>query len=131
MKPLMKKHFELIETIRSNYKLQNQISGALEKAIAACNEQISIAPEVAQLFQQEFRELKQSSIEYNKQPLSESAPVLPSHTGYSRLATLREKQGRFAEAICLCREAQEQGWTGDWENRIARCKENMNFLQGH
>lgn len=125
MKPLMKKHFELLETIQSNYKLRNKLPGALEKAIAACNEQISIAPEVAQLFQQELEELNQSSIKYNKPPLPESAPILPSHTGYTQLVIIREKQGRFAEAICLCREAQEQGWAGDWENHIARYKKKQ------
>lgn len=120
MKPLMEKHFRLLETIQINYKLRNQIPGALEEAIAACNEQISIAPEVAQLFQQEFEELNQFAIKDNQQPLSKSNSVLPSHTGYTQLAIIREKQEQFTEAICLCREAQKQGWAGDWDKRIAR-----------
>ena len=101
MKPLIKKHFELLEAIQSNYKLRNKEPGALEKAIAACNQQIAIAPEVAQLFQQEFEELSQFAVE---QALPESAVALPAHTGYTQLAIIREKQGRLTEAICLCRE---------------------------
>jgi hypothetical protein len=120
MKPLMKKHFELLEAIQSNYKRRDKEPGALEKAIAACNQQIAIAPEVAQLFHQEFEELNQFAVEQGEQPLPETAAALPTHTGYTQLAILRNKQGRLAEAICLCREAQEQGWAGDWEKRIAR-----------
>lgn len=125
MKPLMQKHFELLEAIQSNYKLRDKEPGALEKAIAACNQQISIAPEVAQLFHQEFEELNQFAVEQGKQLLSETAAALPTHTGYIQLAIIREKQGRLAEAICLCREAQEQGWAGDWEKRIARCQKQQ------
>ncbi|MGG6242591.1 hypothetical protein ACQ4N7_28610 [Nodosilinea sp. AN01ver1] len=122
MKPLIKKHFELLEAIQSNYKLRDKEPGALEKAIAACNQQIAIAPEVAQLFHQEFEELSQFAVE---QALPESAAALPVHTGYTQLAIIREKQGRLTEAICLCREAQAQGWAGDWENRIARYQKHQ------
>jgi hypothetical protein len=125
MKPLMKKHFELLEVIRSNYKLQDKEPGALENAISACNQQIAIAPEVAQLFHQEFEELNQFAVEQGEQPMPKSAAALPIHTGYTQLAIIREKQGRLAEAICLCREAQGQGWAGDWEKRIARCQKKQ------
>lgn len=126
MDSLMKKHFELAEAIRSNYELRDQVSGALEKTISACNEQISIAPEVAQLFHQEFEELNQHSLNNNQQPLPASAVALPVHAGYTQLAIIREKQGRFAEAICLCREAKQQGWADDWDQRIARCQQKQN-----
>ncbi len=121
----MKKHFELLEAIRSNYKLRDKESGTLEKAISACNEQIAIAPEVAQLFHQEFKELSQFTVEQSEQPLPETAAPLPVHTGYTQLAIIREKQGRLAEAICLCREAHKQGWAGDWESRIARYQKHQ------
>ncbi|MBD2258538.1 hypothetical protein [Pseudanabaena sp. FACHB-2040] len=125
MKPLIKKHFELIQVIESNYRLRDIEAGALKKAISACNEQIAIAPEVAQLFHQEFEALNQPSTKDNKQPLATPVVALPVHTGYTQLAIIREQQARFAEAICLCREAQALGWADDWDNRIARCQQKQ------
>ncbi|HEY9738479.1 MAG TPA: hypothetical protein V6D06_19435, partial [Trichocoleus sp.] len=74
----------------------------LEPVVAACNEQIAIAPEVAQVLQHQLPD------------------SLPSHPGYDRLSHIRASQGRWAEAVCLCREAQAQGWKGPWAERIAR-----------
>lgn len=50
---------------------------------------------------------------------------LPSHPGYKRLVIDAEKDGNFAEAIRLCESALAQGWSGDWEKRIERCRKKM------
>lgn len=75
----------------------------LEAVVTACNAQVAIAPEVAHILQQQ-------------------SPALPTHPGYTRLVSLYTGQGRLAEALCLCREAQAQGWSGHWAERIARLK---------
>jgi hypothetical protein len=110
METLIKKHWELADTIQALYPLRHQVrhqgSGAMANLIAACNQQIAIAPEVAQHLR-----------------LETSRP-LPPHPGYTLLATLREQQGRFTEAICLCGEAKAQGWAGDWDEQIERCDRN-------
>lgn len=130
MHPLIKKHFELLEAIQSHSKPRDMVPTALENRIAACNQQIAIAPEVAQLFHQEVDALNQFAVTQDEQPLSVSAAGLPIHTGYTQLAILRAKQGQLAAAICLCHEAQAQGWAGDWEYRIARYQQQAQNQQG-
>jgi len=49
----------------------------------------------------------------------------PGHEGYRRLTMIREKQKDYIGVISLCRQAEEQGWNGDWEKRIARCQQKL------
>ena len=88
----------------SIYYKDRDLPGGLEKAIESCKQQIAISKKAAKEF------LK----EYDGSPL-------PSHKGYQQLAIIFEKQGKFTEAINLCKQAAEQGWAGDWEKRVARC----------
>lgn len=48
--------------------------------------------------------------------------ALPEHRGFVRLAVDDEKAGRFDEAIAWCARAQAEGWAGDWDKRIERCR---------
>lgn len=89
----------------SIYYKDRDSPGGLEKAIESCKQQIAISKKAAKEFLRE----------YNGSPL-------PSHKGYHQLAIIFEKQGKFTEAINLCKQAAEQGWAGDWEKRVARCK---------
>jgi hypothetical protein len=50
---------------------------------------------------------------------------LPSHTGFTQLAIVREKQHNYSEAIRLAQLAQGQGWGGDWDKRIIRCQQKQ------
>ena len=52
-------------------------------------------------------------------------PGLPSHPGYRQLAIILDKRGEFDEAKKFARKAKEQGWSGDWEKRIARCEAKL------
>ena len=47
---------------------------------------------------------------------------MPTHLGFRRIAINLEKQGDFQGAITACYEAKKQGWCGDWDKRIERCK---------
>jgi hypothetical protein len=45
--------------------------------------------------------------------------------GYQQLAIILEKDGILEEAVALCQQALDGGWNGDWEKRIARCRERI------
>ncbi len=47
---------------------------------------------------------------------------LPAHLGYDTLSDIRERQGQYEECIVLCQQAIEEGWSGDWQNRMNRCR---------
>lgn len=50
---------------------------------------------------------------------------LPGHEAYQQLAIIRYKQGDYVESIRLSSEALAQGWSGDWESRIARSEKKI------
>jgi tetratricopeptide (TPR) repeat protein len=97
-------HFLFGQKLAIYYK-DRDTPGCLEKAIEACNQQIALGEETMKAFRREY---KDSS--------------LPSHKGYQQLAIILEKQGKFGETIELCQKAHKQGWAGDWEKRIERCR---------
>lgn len=98
------RHFSLHVLIGQYYRDRNGDPGCRDAAIAACREQIALAPRTAVAIRPLFR------------------AALPGHLGFQQLAIILEKDGRFEEAIALCRCALEGGWYGDWERRIARCE---------
>ena len=106
---IVDRHFTYYDMIQVYYRDRNRDPEALDLAIAACETQIAVAPEVGRAWFDEY-------------PKDER---LPMHPGYRQLAIIREKQKGFAEAIRLSQEAQEQGWDGDWEKRIARCQNRL------
>ena len=97
-------HFLFMEKIKIYYKDRDK-PRYLEEAINACKQQIKLAPKAATSFRSEYK----------------NSP-LPSHTGYEQLAIILEKQKNFENAIKLCEQAARQGWAGDWDKRIDRCK---------
>ena len=76
----------------------------MTKAIEACINQIKLSVEAKKLFKKDWG--KDSG--------------LPFHSGYTQLAIIYDKQGKFLEAIQVCEQAKTQGWNGDWEKRITR-----------
>ena len=98
-------HFLYGQMIKTLYRLREQ-PGYPEKAIDACQRQISIAKEAAKAFRIEYPD----------------SPQLPSHRGFNQLAIVLEKQRKFQEAIELAQQAATQGWPGDWQRRIERCR---------
>ncbi len=100
-------HFLYGQKLAIYYKDRDE-PGGLENAIEACKQQISIGKEAAEAFLKEYKE-----------------SPLPSHKGYQQLAIILEKQGKFDEAIKLCKQADEQGWAGDWEKRVERYRKKV------
>jgi hypothetical protein len=94
------------------YRARDTDPSALNEAIDACEKQIALAPKAAKEFMREIPH------------------TLPEHTGYTQLAIIREKQKDYAEAIQLATQAKDQGWGGDWNKRIERCKEKLQKQKG-
>lgn len=115
-------HFAYSTAIKLWYKRRDTQAGAFDAAVTTCDRQIAIAPQAWAAFAVEAEEAARKSSEFTGRP---QAPVFqpPSHRGFQQLAIIREKQGDYAEALRLCREASSQGWRdgkGDWSKRIAR-----------
>lgn len=99
--PVIELHFALSQLIPVYYRQRDNGPEALAAAIQACLQQIAIAPEAARRLRAEWGDL-------------------PRHTGFEQIAVIRQKQRQYDAAIAICRQAQAQGWNGDWESRIAR-----------
>lgn len=99
-------HFVYHSMIELNYRDRERLPDALNIAIDACRKQIALAPRAAEVFNREWK-------------------LIPRPVGFWQLAVIREKEGHYDEAIALATQALEQGWAGDWEKRIARCKQRL------
>jgi len=96
-------HFVYQELIRLHYTWREQFAGALDLAFAACYKQTRIAPQAAKAFHDLY-----------------PARALPVHVGYELMATILEKQGDCAQAVECCKQAQAEGWPGNWPWRVQR-----------
>ena len=96
-------HFFCQAKIEVLYRDRSQ-PGCLERAIAASHQQIEITPQTSARFREE------------------NPSLLPTHRGYEQLAIILEKQKDYQGAIAMCEQAADQGWGGDWEKRIIRCR---------
>jgi len=76
---------------------------ALPLTAQACMQHIALAPEIKEAF-------------------AARGLSLPTHAGYETLAGIREKQRRFKDVVEMCMDAKAEGWAGDWDQRIARCR---------
>lgn len=102
-------HFTYHAMIQIYYKDRDAGPVALNDAIVACEKQIALSPKTIEAFKKEFPD-----------------HPLPNHLGFTQLAIIREKQGDYIEAIRLSKLAMEQGWSGDWEDRITRYEKKLN-----
>lgn len=103
-------HFLYSTMVEVYYKDRSE-GGFLNRTIEACEAQIAIAPQVVELMRRKY-----------------PGAALPSHTGFKRLAIIREKQKDYAAVIQLCQLAQVQGWAGDWQRRIERSEKSVSKL---
>ncbi|SFS60272.1 tetratricopeptide repeat protein [Marininema halotolerans] len=97
---------------QAHYKRRAEDPTALEKTIYYCEKQIQYAP---------------MAIAANR--MDHQAKELPQHYGYKQLAIIYEKQGEIDKAIDLCKQAEQQGWKGDWSARIERYKKRVSLAQ--
>jgi hypothetical protein len=105
--PVLDVHFLCQQMIETYYKDRDKPE-YMARAVEACRQQIALAPDAADAFKSEY-----------------SDSPLPAHRGYEQLAIILEKEGRFQDAIALSRQAESQGWAGDWARRIERCDKKL------
>ena len=105
-------HFLLSNQVSTLYKDRNDSPNGLEKAIAACEQQIEFAVDAKAAFEKEYK-----------------GHSLPSHVGFRQLAIVLEKQKKYEDAITLVKKAKSQGWSGDWDKRIERCLKKLHSFQ--
>lgn len=96
-------HFTYHQMIRLHCRWRGRFDDAVDLAFAACHKQIKLAPYAIKAF-------------HKKSP----GQPLPTHLGYLQAANILEHQGAYAQAIETCRQAQSDGWTGNWSWRIQR-----------
>lgn len=109
-------HFLYMYKLKLYYKDRDNNPNALEKAIEACKQQINIAPKAMNAFKREDM----------KSGIKDSS--LPNHSGFEQLAIIEEKKKNFESAIEISKKAMKQGWAGDWEKRIERCKKKLDKI---
>lgn len=123
---IIDRHLVYGQMVKDCYAEREAQPGAFEAAIAACERQIAIGPQAWAAFVAESEERDRKHAEWTGE--YESSFVAPSHRGFVQLATIREKQGDFTEALRLCRDASSQGWRdgkGDWSKRISRLERRL------
>jgi hypothetical protein len=78
----------------------------LKEATDACLKQIAISNTAAAAFKNAYND-----------------SVLPMHVGFKQLCIILEKQKKYEEVVKFSLKAKEQGWGGDWDRRIEKCKD--------
>lgn len=94
-------HFSYQAMIEDAYRRRQQNPEVLESTVAACQKQIELAPLAARAFRREY-----------------PGEPLPGHVGFQELVDIHERQGNYAEAVRVAKDALGQGWAGGWESRI-------------
>ena len=102
-KSALTRHLFFHQKVETFYRWRDTDSFALAKAIDGCLQQIGMAGEAATAFRDIYRDVP-----------------LPSHPGFKQLAIIEEKRGNLSAAINLSRQAELQGWAGDWSKRTER-----------
>jgi len=99
--------------IRVHLRWKEHFRDAADLAFAACHKQIRISAQAAQAFR-----------------ARSSGKPLPVHLGHQHAATVLEQQDVCGRAIEICKQAQEEGWSGNWEWRIVRLAKRMHEKAG-
>jgi hypothetical protein len=109
--PFLDLHFLYQPKIQIYYRNRDNDEFALSLAIEACKQQIGISEKAKEAF------------------IKEMGLPLPGHVGYKQLCIIMEKQKNYEEVIRLSKIAKEQGWSGDWDRRIEKCKKKMENIK--
>lgn len=105
-------HFTYHQTIRMHLRWKERFRDAADLALAASDKQVRFSPEAAEAFRHRYPE-----------------EPLPVHLGYLNVASVLEQQGAYTRAIEICKQAQSEGWGGNWPWRIQRMARRL-FDQG-
>jgi len=101
-------HFTYHQMIRLHLRWKDHFCEAADLAFAACHRQMRLAPQVAGVYRQKY-----------------PGERLPVHLGYTHAVSLLEQQGTLGRAIEICKQAQAEGWSGNWSWRIQRMARRM------
>lgn len=102
--PPMTVHFAMQGQCQFFYRWRDVDEFALDEAIRACERGISVSKEAAAALKATWGKLD------------------VSHYCFKQLVIIEEKRGNIDRAMALSRQAQTEGWMGDWDARIARLK---------
>lgn len=105
-KRLRAAHVRLTAWINYHYR-QRDDQNHLRRAIELCEKQVAVGHHISLT-------LRRAGLQ-----------KLPTHRGFRLLAITAEREGRYKEAIWLCRTAKYQGWRGDWDKQIERCLQQL------
>jgi hypothetical protein len=99
-------HFDCYDRIKFFYPWRDKHPLALPNAIRACEEQIEAA-------------------EQSKDSFLERWGDIPFHSGYDQLAIILEKRKDFQGALDICKKGRSEGWSNDFDKRIARLERKL------
>ncbi len=108
-------HFVYQEMIRLHSRWRDHFLDALDLTFGACHKQVTLATAAADAFRRQ----------HPKDPL-------PVHLGFQKLAGLLEMEGSYTRAIEICKQAQDQGWAGNWTwdiGRLARKRDEQDYRE--
>jgi len=116
--PALDRHFKITERLQHTYTPSSE--RAVETSIKICQELIAMSKDAkAAWLQQEEDRAKADKLLGDK---SHNRLSLPSHLGFRQYAIILEKRGDLQDAVRVAKQAQAEGWNGDWPKRIARCE---------
>lgn len=101
-------HFVYHQMIRLHSRWKDKFADARDLTFAACHKQIRLAPDAAGA----LRQMRPD------QPL-------PTHLGYLVASTMLEQEQAYEPAVELCRQAQSEGWGGNWPWRIQQLNRKL------
>jgi len=101
-------HVAYQQTIRLHLRWREQFPDGVDLAFAASHKQIRISAQAAQAFRERF-----------------PRKHLPVHLGYQYTASVLEKEDVCGRAIEICKQALDEGWSGDWSLRVGRLARRM------
>lgn len=113
------KYLDCIEPIERWYKQRTSSPKSRSNAINACERQIPVSREAMAAWMECGRINNEIVSGRDVKHPSESWGVA-CHTGFEKLAMIREQDCKHVEDIQLCQQAKHDGWKGDWDKRIAR-----------
>ena len=109
---LLSKHLQLGEKVL--IERAEMTSPHMRKKVSVlCDEHLALVDEVLKAYRLEFPDRE-----------------LPSHPGFSCYADILEENNDVKEAIGLCEQALEDGWAGDWSERIERLRDENKESEG-
>jgi len=101
-------HFVYDQMIRIHSHWNDTFADARDLAFSACRKQIRLALQAAAALRRKY-----------------PGERLPTHLGYLLASVTLEQVEDYESAIEMCRQAQAQGWAGDWPLRILKLNKKL------